>query len=347
MVEDDLVRLCDVCETSRGAGDGSHLHQRPGGDDLARGDADPRLERVALRQFLAKIDRGPNGTKGVVFVQRGKAECRANCVRESPGQLALVAVDHDEHVLQRSFQPRRERLGIRHLGAGRAEVHVHDRDRLAHRGLGCDAFRYERGKAERRVLAQDRALQRAQLRARLEPEFLDEQAPSFAVSVERVRLPPGAVQRQHQLGAKTLLQRVFGDESLELADKLGVATKSEIGLDPRLDGNDPQVLETRNLGLSERLEREVGECRSAPEVEAVVEESGCRGGVTDRDRPSALVEQPLEAVRVELVGPKLQHIPRGECAEEVGSEDLADLRDVDTHRLKSGRRRSLAPQLID
>ena len=45
----------------------------------------------------------------------------------------------------------------------------------------------------------------------------------------------------------------------------------------------------------------------------------------------------------ELVRPMREHITSGECAEEAGSEHLADLRDVDTHRLKRGRRRSLAP----
>src|SRR6266542_1493310 len=140
---------------------------------------------------------------------------------------------------------------------------------------------------------------------------------------------------------------MFGDESLELADEPDVAAQSEIGLDPPLERCDPQVLETGNFRLGERLEREIGECRSAPEVQAFVEEGGCAGGVTDCDRRSTLVKQPLEAARVELVRPKFEHITRGERAEEVGSEDLADLRDMDTHRLKRGRRRSLAPKLLD
>ena len=60
---------------------------------------------------------------------------------------------------------------------------------------------------------------------------------------------------------------------LELADELGSATKLELGLDPLLDGGQPQLLEPGGLVLGERLVREVGQRRTAPELERFANEA--------------------------------------------------------------------------
>jgi hypothetical protein len=52
---------------------------------------------------------------------------------------------------------------------------------------------------ERRVLAQDRVVQAAQLRRRLDADLLDQRPPGVAVGLERLRLTPAAVQREHPL----------------------------------------------------------------------------------------------------------------------------------------------------
>ena len=87
--------------------------------------------------------------------------------------------------------------------------------------------RTARARRERRLLAQDRRLQLPQLRRRLDPELAAEQPPGVAVDAEGVGLASGAIQRQHQLRAQPLSQRVGRDERLELADELGVAPERE------------------------------------------------------------------------------------------------------------------------
>ena len=52
---------------------------------------------------------------------------------------------------------------------------------------------------QRRILAQDRGLQLAQLRARLQAELLDQRPARIAEGGERIGLPAAAVERQHQL----------------------------------------------------------------------------------------------------------------------------------------------------
>ena len=69
------------------------------------------------------------------------------------------------------------------------------------------------------------------------------------------------------------------DEPLQLPDHLGVAAQRELGLDRLLDRSHPQILEPGYLGLGERLVREVGERRPAPERQRALEAlSLWRGG---------------------------------------------------------------------
>ncbi len=68
------------------------------------------------------------------------------------------------------------------------------------------------------VLAQDRLLELLQRRARVDPELVHERPARVLVGVERLGLPPGAVERQHLLPAQALSQRVLPHEGGELRD---------------------------------------------------------------------------------------------------------------------------------
>ena len=83
--------------------------------------------------------------------------------------------------------------------------------------------------------AEDRRLQPAQLRARFEAELLAQELAALLEDPERVGLPPGAVQREHQQPAEPLAQRMGGDELLELDDGPLVATELELEVEPLLD----------------------------------------------------------------------------------------------------------------
>ena len=117
---------------------------------------------------------------------------------------------------------------------------------------------------QRRVLPQDRLLQLAQRRARLDPQLFYQRPPRRLVDGERVGLPAATVQREHQLGAHALAQRVLGGERLQLGDQIGVATERQIGLDPLLQHREAKLLQPRDRRLRERLVAEVGKRRPAP-----------------------------------------------------------------------------------
>ena len=77
-------------------------------------------------------------------------------------------------------------------------------------------------RTERGILVQDRLLELLELTARLEAELVPEHVASLAVGLERIGLPAGSVQRQHQLCMNALPQRVDGHERLQLGHELGV-----------------------------------------------------------------------------------------------------------------------------
>ena len=119
------------------------------------------------------------------------------------------------------------------------------------------------------IVLEDPALEGAELRRRLEPELVERRA-RVAVGVERVCLPAGAVQGEHQLAAEPLAMRMRGDERLELAHEGGVPPVLEIGVDPRFEGGEPALVEPRRLRPRERRVRDVRERRAAPERERLV-----------------------------------------------------------------------------
>ena len=120
---------------------------------------------------------------------------------------------------------------------------------------------------ECRILGQDPLLQSLQWGARLDSQLLHEHLPCLLVRVERLRLPVGAVEGKHQLGAKTLSQRVFTDQHLQLAERVLVPPERKIAIDPIHQRRQPQLVKLRHLVAPVRFEQQPGEGRAAPERE--------------------------------------------------------------------------------
>ena len=128
------------------------------------------------------------------------------------------------------------------------------------------------------------------------------------VGLERLRLAARAVQREHQLAAQPLAQRVLGDERLELADELGVPPQREVGVDPGLQRGEAQLVQPRDR----RPRANGSSARSAsggPRHSASASRRARR-----RARPAASAARPrdelLEAVEVELARLDAQQVAR-------------------------------------
>ena len=83
-----------------------------------------------------------------------------------------------------------------------------------------------------------------------------------------------------------------GDERVELGDDLTLTPEREIRLDPFLDDVQVELLKPSDLLLRERVERELGERRAAPEAQRLTEERrrlGRRARGERRPAPSRAV----------------------------------------------------------
>jgi hypothetical protein len=200
---------------------------------------------------------------------------------------------------------------------------------------------------ERRVLPEDRPLELLQRRARLEPEFVDEDLARVAVDVERLRLPARAVERRHERQPRALAERVLGHEGLELGHRLAVAPEREVGVEAELERRETDLLEPDDRGLREALVGDVGERRTAPQRQRLAEPRRGLGRHAAGEQAPSLVHEPLEAVEVEFVRPDPHDVPRRARRQHVLRERLAQPRHVDPQRRGGTLRRLVPPQFVD
>ncbi len=284
LADDDLVCSCRLLEPG-GDADGfagdeplSRVGRR--GDDLAGLDADPHLEpdAVVVDEPLVErghshpdVEGGARGAKCVVLVRERDAERGHDGVSRELLDRPAVTRQGGRDGLEVALEDLPERLGVERLRERHRldDVDEEDRDEPPelHRRLGERSLLEQ----QRLVLAQDRGLERLELGAGVDAELLDQRLARRAVGGERVRLAPGAVEREHELGAGALAEWLRLDERLELGDELGVAAEREIRVDALLQHDRAELLEPCDLGLCERLVEEVGERGAPPEDEGLAE----------------------------------------------------------------------------
>jgi len=156
---------------------------------------------------------------------------------------------------------------------------------------------------------QNRAFELLQSGARLDPQLVDEQAPRLPINIERIRLPPRAVKRQHEQTAEALAEWVLADENLEFRDELAVPAKLEVGLNAPFERAEAKLLEAEDLRMRERLVCEIGECRPAPQTKGIAKKT--RGHL--RLCVLRVLDEPLEPEQIELVRSELEEIARLPC----------------------------------
>ena len=117
----------------------------------------------------------------------------------------------------------------------------------------------------------------AQLGRGLQPQLVRQHLARIAVGGERVGLATAAVERQHQLRAQRLAQRMLRHERLQLADQVRMAAEREVGVDARAEADEAQLLEALGRTGRERLVADVLQRRAAPQPERLGQESARRG----------------------------------------------------------------------
>jgi hypothetical protein len=194
-----------------------------GGDHLAG--AHPAA-RVEVRGPRDELHRGAQRPLRVVLVRDGGAEDRQHGVVAQLRHDATVRHAHHARRVVVALQDRAQRLGI--------EARVCElREDARHEPPGVDRERC-RLPARRRgrdIVVQDGRLELPQLWRRLDPQALDERLVCVAVGAQRVGRLPGAIEREHLLTAQPLVQRMLGDERLQLGRELDVMPADQVGVD--------------------------------------------------------------------------------------------------------------------
>ena len=133
-------------------------------------------------------------------------------------------------------------------------------------------------------------MQAPQLRARLDPDRLDQRAPNVAIRVQRLDLPPRAVQRKHPLHMQALTHRLPGHQRIELANDLPVPAGREVLVERQFQRGQAELLQAADLRRRERLVGDIGQRAATPQRQCLARQ------------PAG--DQPLEAARVQPVAPE-------------------------------------------
>ena len=192
------------------------------------------------------------------------------------------------------------------------------------------------------VVTENRRLEPTNRVAGLQAKLV-ERGPVRVVDAQRIRLPTCSVQCAHQELAGSLPQQVLSDERLELGHDLADPTELDVGRDSLLDGDQAQLLEAPCLCLRPPFERKLRQWRPAPEVERPHEE---RPALLRRRCPRIL-EQPLEAPRVDLVRRDRNDVPRRARDEDVRPQGLPERHDGVLERRRRRLRGLGAVELVD
>ncbi len=178
-------------------------------------------------------------------------------------------------------------------------------------------------------------------------ELVDQRSPRALVHGERVRLSAGAIEREHQLRAQPLSERLLRDQLLELADELAVSAEREIGVDPVLERCQSKLPEAHDLGLCKRLPRQIGERRAAPERKRRAQAVRTGNRVTRRERGTSFVAEPSELEEVDALRLDREPVARRHGLECAVRQELSQLGDVDLDRVPGCLGRILAPERVD
>ena len=272
---------------------------RPG--DVARADTDAQLQRD-------RAAHEPGGRSPAASPRRRRSRRRPTAkaaTSPSPSALTPIAAVHRQHIAQPSVVLAAHRVGIRvaQPRAHRAEPASSQTGSSPSRGGAPPPAPAPGRRAVEQRRDRGRGSPAAGARARVRDAGRARRRASGPPPGRRQRLAlaPGAIQREHELPAQPLAQRLGRHQPLQLAHELATAAHRQIGLDAILDRRRAQVLQARDLGRRERLERHVGQRRPAPLRQRRAQPRRRAPVVAGRQRAPPVLAQPLEPPEVKLI----------------------------------------------
>ena len=354
---------------------GEDVDSIAGGEELF-GDPSGRVDEmlaVVEDQEQLLVRAVPAHTRQRIHVALGKVEHRGDCVRHCEGVTNRGELDEQHSVVplldvgtsRLDREPglsgptgtdQRDEATARHELDQLADLALATNERGERRrevgarppGLQRHHRETEAGRDQRGVLVQDRGFERLQRGAGVEAELLGEHLAGVPVDTERVRLAVRAVQRQHQLTARALAQRVGLDEGFEVIHQLDVPAEGQRRVDALLGRAELELQQPHDVGLREFVVGEVDEHRPAPQRLGGLEPLHCGLEIPACGRPSPGRNFRLEAECVNLLRIEGEHVAGRSHHDDLGrAERLAQLRDHPLERVGHSGRRIVVPEPLD
>ena len=202
----------------------------------------------------------------------------------------------------------------------------------------------------RGVLGQQFGVKLAQFGAGVDAQLLGDGVSCLSVDLERLGVPPGAVQGAHQQQPQALPQRMVHQQPAQLRDGLVVAAEGEFGRDAQFGGTEAEFREPFGLRLGQRGRRDVGQRTAVPQGEGLGQPAGRPRRVPGGERPPAVPHHRLEQQRVGVVRghPELVAGGAGDQQLPVGVvHQAAQPQHVDADQVGRPGRRVVPPYLAD
>ena len=198
-------------------------------------------------------------------------------------------------------------------------------------GPGSGGRGHERVRAEARATGPATGPARSScrsVRTRLDPELV-ECARALAVGVERLGLTARAVERQHQLAARSARGADARRSSARARRRASAWRPSARSASIRSStAARRRSSSRRDLDPCERLVLELGQRRPTPERQRLAQQARRSFGI---GLPRACCDQPLETQQVELVRVDREHVPGRPRRQHAGRQHLSQPRDVHLH----------------
>jgi len=260
--------------------------------------------RTSDRNGGQRLHRMPPGRddhdSAAVSPQRRRHPC--------PHQRRLPATGRTNH-RQRVPSPKQPQAGshIRFPTEERLRVvHVVRQQTL----IGtCPAGRERTVDKQRCVLPQDRLLKRHQIRARIQPQLLDQQRLHLVKGPQRLTLTPRQILRLREQSPAPFTQRSSLHHRLRITQHPEEPARPHRRIDPQLLSLQPQLLQATSLDQRLIPALKVLERMTAPQGQCVGQEIGGTFRLTERKQLTAPHHDPLEPLGVHLVRGHDEAIP--------------------------------------
>src|SRR5256886_5338337 len=209
------------------------------------------------------------------------------------------------------------------------------------------ADRCDRLRVDARAAPQDLRLQPAQPGTRVQAELVGEPAPDPLVHRQRLARLAAAVQGEHELPGQPLPYRFGRDQTDQLVQQLGMAPQAQPRIDAVLDRGQPCLGQALAQPLAALGRAGIGERRSGPQRQRLVEQ-GDPGIVVDlRTGPLQELTEPMniDGLRLDpqrVPGPSPDQLNLGR---RYGGEDRAQPGDAHPYRVRGGPGRVRPDQL--